>query len=291
MLALAALLVASAALADVAPRPRPPAACTADSDCSISTFPGCCGSCCPVEPYAASNAQLSATRKRCAIIDCTMKGCEPLDRCAAVSSPSQWRAVCRSGQCERVAASADLEACSSDGDCVVTEVRCCPGCCEGGPRALTRAKLAREQSVCAELECSKPDCGNRLCKGHPAASAFRARCQEGRCELAAAQPPPPPPSSACRRDADCAVIYTGGRHDAACRNSPCGCCPGTTPVAVSVEQAGATPLTSSPGGGPAAEAPPFGLNQGKRPPAPNCSPCPGPPPTRAVCAGGQCALR
>jgi len=289
MRALAALLVASAALADVAPHPRPPprppAECSLDADCAISTFPGCCGSCCPTEPYAESNAQLSAAMKRCAIVDCARPQCDAV-RCAAASPPSQWRAVCVAGQCQRVAASADPEACGGDADCVVTEFRCCPGCCEGGPRAITQAKLAQEERLCAVEECARPDCGRRECKPHPPASAFRAQCQQSRCVLVAAQPPPPPPpSSVCRRDADCTVIYTGGRHDAACRGSPCGCCPGTTPTAVSIEQAGATPLTKSPGGGP--PTPPFGLSQGQRP---NCSPCPTPPPARAVCAAGQCAL-
>ena len=58
-LLVAMLLGGAAALADVPDRPVPPE-CQTDADCVITTFPGCCGTCCPMSPYASSAKRLAA---------------------------------------------------------------------------------------------------------------------------------------------------------------------------------------------------------------------------------------
>jgi hypothetical protein len=182
--------------------------------------------------------------------------------------------------------------CSADADCVVTDFAgCCGGCCPM-TRGISKKQLAHEQQRCAGVDCQTHVCAAVVCEEAPRVDSLQARCVEQRC---VAVPKAAPPSAECQEDRECTVRYPDAAPNAACRTSPCGCCPGTTPVAEPVARAererprpGNRERTSPKPG----TAPDYGLSQGK--PAASqvaCAPCPGPTPARAVCRQSRCALQ
>jgi hypothetical protein len=179
--------------------------------------------------------------------------------------------------------------CTADVDCVVTDFAgCCGGCCPM-TRGIPKKQLAQEQARCASIDCETLVCAQVVCEEVPRVDSLQARCVDQRC---VSVPKEAPPSTECREDRECTVRYPAAAAHAPCRSSPCGCCPGTVPVAEPVakaEHAGARPGNGQKAG--PSGSPGYGLSQGK-PSAPrvNCSPCPGPTPARAVCRQNRCAL-
>ncbi len=111
-----------------------PAECRGSADCVISTFAGCCGSCCPVQPYATTRENDAAQQRRCAIVDCAAPACGKV-KCDTPRPASALRAVCEAGRCVAVATGGAVQ-CSQDSDCrvdwVVGTRGCGPcGCCPG----------------------------------------------------------------------------------------------------------------------------------------------------------------
>lgn len=118
-LAVVVFVVAAPVLADIAPARLPPE-CSADSQCVITTFDGCCGSCCPRAPYAMSAARLQAAQGRCAAVKCARPSCEEQVCAAVVPEPaSNFRAVCEAGRCVAKLVAAE---CRNDSDCTVAQV-------------------------------------------------------------------------------------------------------------------------------------------------------------------------
>lgn len=223
LLCLAGSLVASLALADVAPprppRPPPPptAACESNADCVMTTFAGCCGSCCPRTPYAISRTQLDQNQRRCAAVDCAAPNCAAV-RCAAAPDISEFRAVCSAGQC--VAQRVQAAVCRTDADCRVVQAPPPPGaachsspcgCCPTNQAVSADAVVplqqpTRQQPPGAPPAEGKPNFGlttgdtaNRprpqpACSPCPPPLPARAACVGGQCTLQpAVRPPPPPP--------------------------------------------------------------------------------------------------
>jgi hypothetical protein len=180
--------------------------------------------------------------------------------------------------------------CRSDAECVVTTFAgCCGSCCPPAPYAISAARLEQERARCALVDCARPAPCPDDCRPPPAPGETRAACVSGACRLVSVEVPP---GVRCDRDDQCTVTYDAPGPLAACRRSPCGCCPGTQPRAVRVgseDRRPAVPLTKPEGAKPGS-APPFGLSSGPTAPAPACAPCQSPQPARAQCVAHRCAL-
>lgn len=180
-------------------------------------------------------------------------------------------------------------ACAADRDCVLTTFDgCCGSCCPGQVRAMSSPDLKRQQDRCAVIDCARPSCPDVKCAAPEPTSAFRAVCRQGACQAERVNT-----VADCRADADCAIAYPSP----VCRNpGPCGCCPGTEPVAVTAASLDGPPSReprSAPAPAPANKGEvKFGLSEGGRdgPAPPNCSPCPGPRPATARCSVGKCMV-
>lgn len=196
--------------------------------------------------------------------------------------------------------------CDVDDDCVVTTFEgCCGSCCQPEPYALHRAELQQRRARCPTMNCALPDCAAVRCRQGESPALFRAECRAGACvALRRSDPPdrkrPATVRAQCRAASDCTLIYPPAPADASCRGSPCGCCPSTSPVAVSVEDPRARPPANRDRAPAKDEEVPFGLTTGttagaRRPrpeprPTPQCAACPAPPPARALCEEGRCVV-
>jgi hypothetical protein len=190
------------------------------------------------------------------------------------------------------------EQCTAASDCVITDFSgCCGGCCPQA-RAMSKAELEQQQKRCAVIDCEAPMCAAVVCEAGPSAASLEAACSNGRCVALPKSRAVAPPAAECTSDRQCTVDYPQPGPSAGCRSSPCGCCPGTEPVAVPVERAERTERERRPRPARPAQSPPeqpkkFGLSEGKAdaPAPPACSPCPGPRPARAVCRANRCVLQ
>lgn len=179
--------------------------------------------------------------------------------------------------------------CGSDRECTITTFSgCCGGCCPQA-RAMAKAVLAQQQARCAAVDCEAPMCAAVVCEPGPAADTLVARCTAGRC--VAEEKPPPPGQAECQSDRECTVTYPEPAASDACRTSPCGCCPGTTPVATTIAKAEERKSTPSPAPRSAERGRGYGLSQGSSgAPQPACAPCPPRPHAIAVCKQGRCGF-
>lgn len=161
-------LVAISLLTDVPPRRIEPQ-CRQDDDCVVSTFQGCCPSCCPQAPRAVKRGTNEGEI-------CIAMMCEEQTSCAQVkcAKPASVVAVCRSGRC--VAEPARSE-CKADNECKVMETS--DGCC------TTRRAVPLETPVPLTKKATKyglsapgPTCG-RCAPPTPGT----ASCSAGQCVL------------------------------------------------------------------------------------------------------------
>jgi len=253
-----ATLAASTALANLPPPPRE-VECHHDTDCTLTQWEGCCGTCCPIDAYSVSKAELERRKNVCAAVDCAARRCTSKAMCRRADNGAGEVAVCRLGRCAKMEREDRAAACDSDAECVVSTFACCPGCCGTQPRAMTRAQLKRAEDVCATKRCApRPNCG-----------AVRQ----------------------CKQDSDCRIYYPGPGPNASCHHSPCGCCPGTEAVALPMS----APVPQTPAPAPQ-QGPTYGLSTGDTAgPAPrqgvNCEPCPSRRPARPACEAGRCVVR
>ncbi len=210
--------------------------------------------------------------------------------------------------CALLAAAAFAQAppaqCRADSECTLSDFAgCCGSCCGGDTHAVSLAELQRERARCAAVDCARPNCSAVKCLQRPPVLDARAVCRQGSCVMETGVN-----RSECRADADCVLTYPATPPDAACRRSPCGCCPPSQPVAVPRDsrphilddekvrpelpdrrRLPATPPEETQRPAPDPRGPQYGLHEGG-PTPPNCSPCPAPKPARAVCRVGRCAV-
>ncbi len=204
-------------LGDVAPgpplkRPPPPRSqCAADSDCVLSTWEGCCGTCCASAPHAVLRGTDEV--RRCANLDCAMLDCAAV-RCAKPPEPGEFVAVCREGQCLAVRKVAAPAECRVDTDCsVVTGAPPQSASCHRSPCGccpVTQAipadgavPLQKRAPQTPNKPRGKPDFGLSTggpppppppnCSPCPSPSGGYALCQSGRCVLVDSPPRPRPP--------------------------------------------------------------------------------------------------
>ncbi len=273
-----AVCIAPQVRADVPPSP---AACRGDTDCTIVSGVGCCGSdCCPT-PHAESVAEVRRQQRRCATIDCAEPRCD--QPCPAVD-PTPLVAVCVRGACQARPAPPpkDLDFCERDQDCVSSSFDgCCGGCCPAPHVAVSRARDEAQRAPCRTMRCAAPDCERRAC-AQVVPSPIVPVCRGNRCVAERPNLVAPPPVLECRIDADCGVDLSPPQ-GSACWASPCGCCP--APSAVPVARVRGAPKRN------AGQGTPFGLSTGGAP-ATRCEPCPEPKrAVQALCASGRCVLR
>lgn len=123
-------LVTLSLLADVAPGPQlrrpppPPVNCSADADCVLSTFNGCCGSCCGGDPHAVPRNVNEAAR--CAAVDCAMPDCSAV-KCRQPRPASDFVAACRASHCVAIPRTEAPAQCRSNADCTVVTAAPPPG--------------------------------------------------------------------------------------------------------------------------------------------------------------------
>jgi hypothetical protein len=76
---------------------------------------------------------------------------------------------------------APSEACRSDDDCTVTDFTGCCACCGcSTPYAIRRDELARQQDLCAIVDCDFSGCDEE-CAACPIEPLGTAACEDGRC--------------------------------------------------------------------------------------------------------------
>ncbi|MBK8212585.1 MAG: hypothetical protein IPK71_02450 [Myxococcales bacterium] len=131
--------------------------CTADDECALSTFPGCC-SCCPCAPIkATTKADLAAQERTCAVKEC--ESCANVKvKCAACVSPARegMRARCIDHACTLVetrASRVDVP-CTSEDDCWLDD--------EHRPVARPRALRGKRLTPCKGTE-HTPVCEGGVC--------------------------------------------------------------------------------------------------------------------------------
>lgn len=79
-------------------------ACKVDSECALTTNPGCC-SCCPCAPiHATTIAQLKDQEEKCAVVECSMQCGKERETCPRCVDPAVegMAARCISGTCTLV---------------------------------------------------------------------------------------------------------------------------------------------------------------------------------------------
>ncbi len=189
--------------------------------------------------------------------------------------------------------------CRADAECTLTRWEGCCGSCCPSLQVMSNAELERARARCAVVDCARPNCAAVRCAMRPDPPNARAVCRSGQCVMESGVA-----RSECNADADCMLTWPPADPGASCRQSPCGCCPGTTPVAVPrasqphlLEDKPVAPppreTKDRPKPPEKKDAPPFGLSQGHSGAPvtpPQCSPCPSPAPARAVCRIGRCAV-
>lgn len=217
------LLSSSAALADIGPLPpaRPPPECRADSECVITTFEGCCGSCCPRAPYAVSASGLKAAQQRCAAVRCKAPSCDDVACAMVVPEPaSSFRAVCQAGRCVARRVS-EVAECRSSADCTVVTTQppsgaacyaspcgCCPVNAavpveqlrpRPAPQPAPPLKKGEAPATAPPFGLSTGDGRPRTppvdppnCSPCPSPPPADAACVAGKCTLAAPKPLPRP---------------------------------------------------------------------------------------------------
>lgn len=203
-------LVTLGLLGDVAPGPFVRPQCTADTECVVSTFDGCCGSCCGRSPHAVPRGVNEAGP--CATSACSPPNCAAV-RCEPIAAASEFVAACRGGRCVAVPKSAPIAECRVSSDCSVMNVapppgdschRSACGCC---PVSLAMpidsvVPLQKRPPNTKNSPGEKPDFGLSTgkptqpqapnCSPCPAPSGGTAVCRAGRCMLQTQQPIPRP---------------------------------------------------------------------------------------------------
>ena len=187
-------LVTLSLLADVAPRRPPPSQCRADTDCVLSTFQGCCGSCCKGPPHAVPRR--TKENDHCAMVDCEMPDCAAV-RCAAPVDPASFAAVCRSGQCVATQKVDSPAECRADGECRVVTTPSPGAACLQSPCGCCPASRAVPVDAVVPLK-KKP-------------VEKKARPDFGLSTGGPTLPPQAPPCSACQRPENGVAVCRAGR--------------------------------------------------------------------------------
>jgi len=76
------------------------ASCSADADCEVTNFAGCCA-CCESTAHAVPAIALSQQRAHCAIKDCEI-ACSSNIQCAKIERAAAFVAHCKDGTCAAV---------------------------------------------------------------------------------------------------------------------------------------------------------------------------------------------
>ncbi|MGC4117910.1 MAG: hypothetical protein QM765_25855 [Myxococcales bacterium] len=180
--------------------------------------------------------------------------------------------------------------CEADTDCLVTMSGGCCGTCCPIPVAVSKAQHDAQRRRCATVDCAMPRCQGVECAKSRSPDSFVAVCRGHQCVLEDKPARTASTKPECRADSDCTVAYPDPGPDAPCHSSPCGCCPGSEPVATPLSPTQPTQVPAKEPE-PAQPQPPSSKPK-PSPPTPTvaCSPCQGPKPGHAVCREGRCVL-
>lgn len=154
----------------------PPAECSRDDQCQLTTFAGCCGACCPTVRAIPKGRDEQA---ECKTLNCTQPKCAGV-KCQAVEV-SQYVAACVARQCQAVRKDAECRVAS---DCVLVEevappkTKCSKDSCCCPVTLATPRNAPAPAAIPANARCGS-------CVGHPFSYA---NCVEGRCEAVISRP-------------------------------------------------------------------------------------------------------
>ncbi|MDP3235445.1 MAG: hypothetical protein Q8S33_32295 [Myxococcales bacterium] len=155
--------------------PPPPAECRRDNECELTTFVGCCGSCCPGLRAAPRGKD---ERSACKTMNCSSVDCATIT-CKAAPDATLFIAACVDRRCEAIRKDAE---CRVAEDCTLVDAAP-PGasctkdtcCC---PVKVANARTAQAPaSVPASARCSRCD-----------VPPTRTACLEGRCQAVTFNP-------------------------------------------------------------------------------------------------------
>ncbi|MFT3838302.1 MAG: hypothetical protein QM723_15065 [Myxococcaceae bacterium] len=255
---------------------RLPAECTHDFECGLTQI-DCCPGCCQVPQGAMPTKDIVRHTVECNNAQCSVPKCSGV---CPPYNPPQLHAECLQGRC--VAATGPAPECHSDTDCTMSSFAgCCGTCCPEAPHVTSVEKEKMETMRCGVVDCAALACPKTPCP-QVKRPAVRPACRAGVCVAE------PLGAAECRADGDCELSTP---EDAACRSSPCGCCPGSE-VARPLGRPHALeePPPAKPPQTPKKSDPKFGLSTGSSggAPPPQCSPCPAAKPARAACREGKC---
>jgi hypothetical protein len=94
---LAVLVACSKSDTPATTAPGARASCSADADCEVTNFAGCCV-CCESSAHAVTAIALSQQRAQCAVMECGVK-CAPDIECAKIELAAAFTARCKDGAC------------------------------------------------------------------------------------------------------------------------------------------------------------------------------------------------
>jgi hypothetical protein len=175
--------------------------CATDAECVSSTFAGCCGSCCPVAPYAISRRRAAIQTQNCARRDCARPSCAGVACIQVVPSPI--RPVCRANRCVAERANVIVPPppppaqCQADAECGVdlnpppgsacwsSPCGCCPS-----PRAVPIEQVRPPPVRSAGSPGGSPfglsqgnSASSPTCSPCPSVGRASAQCVQGQCRL------------------------------------------------------------------------------------------------------------
>jgi hypothetical protein len=164
-----------------------PAGCKTNDDCAMSTSRSCCEPC-GLPPFADLKTAVDTVRNKCAQVECAMRVPQ---ECKPTESVDAYHAECKNEACVAVrnppptvtpAAPATLasnEACTRDGDCVVSNWGNCCSSCQASAYATSKSALEGRNRRCAIVDCAIDQL--ERCEPIVNASLYRAVCRASTC--------------------------------------------------------------------------------------------------------------
>jgi len=167
--------------------PTVPTTCKTNDDCAMSTVRSCCSPC-GLPPFADLKSEVDAVTKKCALVECAMRVPQ---ECKPTESIDVYHAECQNAACvavrnppppvtpTAVATLTSNEACSRDGDCVISNFGSCCSSCGASAYATSKRDLEARNRRCTIVDCAMD--GRERCDPTIPASLYRAVCRSGSC--------------------------------------------------------------------------------------------------------------
>ena len=168
-----------------------PTSCRTNDDCAMSVTRSCCSPC-GLPPFADLKSEVDSLESKCAVVECAKR--EPQE-CKPTESIDAYHAECQNAACVAIrnpppqkpvvqtppvapALLTSKDACSRDGDCVVSNFGGCCTSCQSSAYATTKHNLDQRHRMCAVVDCALD---RTICEPVIDAALYRAACRAGTC--------------------------------------------------------------------------------------------------------------